>query len=102
VKPPFLLTPSARADIRDILADIADDSPKAATRIRSEILAGFQQLGRSPGIGHYQEELMDRRHRFWVFYSYVVVYRWEVTPVQILAVVHGRRELAAFFNSRSI
>ena len=45
---------------------------------------------------------MDRRHRFWVFYSYVVVYRWEVSPIQIIAVVHGRRELAAFFNSRSI
>ena len=45
---------------------------------------------------------MDRRHRFWVFYSNVVVYRWEVSPIQIIAVVHGRRELAAFFGDTEL
>ena len=96
----FLLTPEAKADLRDILVDIAEDSPDAAERIRSEIYESFQRLGQSPGIGHYHEELLDRRYRFWNFYSYVVCYVWQRKPIQIFAVVHGARDLAIFLSSR--
>ena len=96
----FVVTPAAKADLRDILLDIAEDSPETAERLRSEIFEAFKRLSRSPGIGHYHEELLDRRHRFWNFYSYVVAYRWEKKPIQIIAVVHGRRELAAYFSTR--
>jgi plasmid stabilization system protein ParE len=100
VKRPFLLTPEARSDLSDILLDIAEDSPASAERLRLEIYQGFERLGRSPGIGHYHEELLDRRYRFWNFYSYVVCYAWEQKPIQIIAVVHGARHLASFFSSR--
>jgi plasmid stabilization system protein ParE len=100
VKRRFLLTPEAKADLREILLDIAEDSPDTAQRLRSEIHEAFQQLGQSPGIGHYHEELLDRRYRFWNFYSYVVCYVWQRKPIQIIAVVHGARHLASFFNSR--
>ncbi|SPF34731.1 hypothetical protein SBA4_1550002 [Candidatus Sulfopaludibacter sp. SbA4] len=43
---------------------------------------------------------MDRRYRFWNFYSYVVCYVWQRKPIQIIAVVHGARDLGAFFGSR--
>ncbi len=42
-------------------------------------------------MGHYHEELLDRRYRFWNFYSYVVCYVWEKKPIQIIAVLHGAR-----------
>jgi len=100
VKRLFLLTPEARSDLSDILLDIAEDSPAAAERLRLEIYQGFERLGQSPGIGHYHEELLDRRYRFWNFYSYVVCYVWEQKPIQIIAVVHGARHLASFFSSR--
>jgi plasmid stabilization system protein ParE len=100
VKRRFVLTPEAKADLRDILLDIAEDSPDAAERIRSEIYESLQRLGQSPGIGHYHEELLDRRYRFWNFYSYVVCYVWQRKPIQILAVVHGARDLAIFLSSR--
>ena len=32
----FTLTPQARSDLRDILLDIAEDSPDAAERLREE------------------------------------------------------------------
>ena len=96
----FVVTPEAKADLRDILLDIADDSPDTAERLRSEIHEALQRLGQSPGIGHYHEELLDRRYRFWNFYSYVVCYVWERKPIQIIAVVHGARDLTAFFSSR--
>ncbi|HMC58689.1 MAG TPA: type II toxin-antitoxin system RelE/ParE family toxin [Candidatus Solibacter sp.] len=96
----FVVTPEAKSDLRDILLDIADDSPDTAERLRSEIHEALQRLGQSPGIGHYHEELLDRRYRFWNFYSYVVCYVWERKPIQIIAVVHGARDLTAFFSSR--
>ena len=96
----FALTPEAKADLREILLDIAEDSPDAAERLRVEFYQGLERLGRSPGIGHYHEELLDRRYRFWNFYSYVVAYQWERKPVQIIAVAHGARDLAAFFGLR--
>ena len=96
----FLLTPEAKSDVREILLDVADDSPETAERLRSEIYDGFQRLGQSPGIGHYHEELLDRRYRFWNFYSYVVCYVWEIKPIQIVAIVHGARDLASFLAAR--
>lgn len=96
----FVLTPEAKADLREILLDIAEDSADTAERIRAEFFDALQRLGRSPGIGHYHEELLDRRYRFWNFYSYVVCYAWQRKPIQIIAVVHGARELALFFSYR--
>lgn len=60
----FALTPEARNDLREILLDIAEDSPDAAERLRSEFYERLQSLGRSPGIGHYHEELLSRKYRF--------------------------------------
>jgi toxin ParE1/3/4 len=100
VKRRFLLTPEVKSDLREILLDIAEDSADTAERVRSEIYTALQQLGKSPGIGHYREELLDRRYRFWSIYSYVVCYVWEKKPIQIIAVVHGARDLAVFLSLR--
>lgn len=96
----FVLTPEARSDLREILGDIAEDSPDSAERVRSELYAGLQKLGRSPGIGHFHEELLSREYRFWNFYSYVVVYVWQAKPIQVIGIVHGARDLAVFFALR--
>jgi plasmid stabilization system protein ParE len=101
VKTRFRLTPEARADLREILLDIATDTPDAAERLRSEFYEALQRLAQAPGLGHYHEELLDGRYRFWNFYSYVVCYLWQKKPIQIIAVVHGARDLAAFFATRA-
>jgi plasmid stabilization system protein ParE len=75
MKRPFVLTPEAKADLREILLDIAEDSPDTAERLRVEFYQGLKRLGRAPGMGHYHEELLNRRYRFWNFYSYVVAYK---------------------------
>ena len=68
VKRSFVLTPEATADLREILLDIAEDSPDAAERLRSEFYETFQRLAQSPATGHYHGELLDRRYRFRNFY----------------------------------
>jgi plasmid stabilization system protein ParE len=100
VKRLFVLTREARNDLQEILLDIAEDSPDTAERLRTEFHEALQRLGRSPGIGHYHEELLSRKHRFWNFYSYVVAYVWEAKPIQVISVVHGARDLAVFFALR--
>ena len=59
----FLLTPEARADLQEILLDIATDRPEAAGRLRAGIFQALQRLGQSPGIGDFHDELLDRRYR---------------------------------------
>ena len=73
MKKKFVLTPTAKADLRDILFDLTEDSPDAADRWRERFYNGFLTLGRSPGIGHYHDELLSRKYRFWNLYPYVVV-----------------------------
>lgn len=96
----FVLNPEARNDLKDILLDIAEDNPDTAERLRAEFYDRLQSLGRSPGIGHYQDELLSRKYRFRNFYSYVVAYVWEAKPIRVVSVVHGARDLAVFLTLR--
>jgi toxin ParE1/3/4 len=97
----FRFTPEARSDLRKILLDIAADNPDSAERLRMEFHDMLHRLAKTPGMGHHREELLDRRDRFWAFYSYVICYAWQKRPIQIVAVVHGARDLAAFFDARA-
>jgi antitoxin ParD1/3/4/toxin ParE1/3/4 len=97
----FTFTSEAAADVLAIWEYIAnDDSEMAADRVVARIYDECQKLGDMPGMGHQREDLLDRRHKFWSVWSYLIVYRWEAKPIQIIAVVHGARDLDGFFTSR--
>ena len=98
----FVLTPQAKSDLKNIFLDVAEDSFDTAERLRAEFYEALQALGRSPGIGHFHDELLSRKYRFWNFYSYVVVYGWETSPIQVTTIVHGARDLASFFTRRRL
>ena len=89
-----------KKDLKEILLDIAEDRPDTAERVRLEFYERLLTLGRSPGIGHYHDELLSRKYRFWNFNSYVVVYAWKARPIQVIGVVHGVRDLAVFLTLR--
>lgn len=59
-----------------------------------------ERLAEMPGIGHYREDLVDRNYRFWTVDSYLIVYRWQSAPLQIISIVHGARNLRHFFATR--
>jgi plasmid stabilization system protein ParE len=96
----FVLMPEARADLTEIWSYIAEDSIDAADQALARLRDAFTRLARTPRMGHQREDLADARHRFWTVYSYVIAYRWETTPIQIVAIVHGARQLEAFFQQR--
>jgi plasmid stabilization system protein ParE len=96
----FVLTPEARADLIEIWNYIAEDGIDTADQVIARLRDGFTRLAETPAMGHRREDLADSRHRFWTVHSYVIAYRWETTPLQIIAVVHGARQLDAFFQQR--
>jgi toxin ParE1/3/4 len=98
----LVFTPEAEEDALAIWQYLADDdSELAADRIIARIYDECQKLGETPGLGHERQDLLDQRHRFWSVWSYLIVYRWQAQPIQVIAIVHGARDLDLFFGSRS-
>jgi plasmid stabilization system protein ParE len=64
------------------------------------LYAAFIRLAETPTMGHHREDLADARHRFWTVHSYVIAYRDQTRPLQVIAIVHGARRLEAFFQHR--
>lgn len=91
----FVLTTEAKSDLREIHEFIRRDSPEAARRVVEEIRAAMRKLAANPGIGHLREDLAPGPVRFWLVYSYLIIYRPTPKPIRILRVMHGARDLAS-------
>lgn len=89
-------TPRALSDLEGIWNYISDDSVDAANRVESAILSACESLARHPLIGSRRSEITPLPVRFWAvpeFLNYIVVYRPDTTPLQVIAVLHGKREI---------
>ena len=99
----YALTPLAKADIFDIWAYITDDSEDAAERVEQAIYDACVFVADAPLHGHFRAGLTNRPLRFWTltrYPNYVIVYRPESAPLQIVAVVHGKRNLRRLLKQR--
>jgi plasmid stabilization system protein ParE len=90
----FRFAPEARDDIREIWSYIAGDSVEAAARVREAIRDSCRRLAQHPNIGHRRNDLTSRKDvRFWPVYSYLIIYRRSSKPLEILRVLHGKRDV---------
>jgi len=89
----FVVTPRAEQDLNEIWDYIAQDNVAQADRVLIKLDKTLRRLAQHPSIGHVREEWADRRHRFWPVYSYVIMYRPDTQPLQILRVISGYRDL---------
>src|SRR6266542_1857362 len=94
----YVLTPRAKRDVNDIWDYIAEDNIEAADRVLDALESAMIKLAKSPDIGHRREELADKRHRFWLVYSYRIVYRHEALPIQIVRVLHAARDVQSILG----
>lgn len=94
----FVLTPAAREDLVEIFEYISKDSPDAARRVRKEFRSSMEKLAQMPEIGHIRPDLVSEPFRFWPVYSYLVIYRSETRPIQILRVLRGARDVRAILE----
>jgi plasmid stabilization system protein ParE len=95
MKPRFVLSPEAARDIREIWSYIADDSIRAARRVRLQLLDACHGLAENPLIGHSREDLTARPVLFWPVGAYLIIYDPTPRPIEIVRVVHSARDVAA-------
>ncbi len=96
----FRLSCEAAGDITQIFDYIAEDSIDAAQRVRAEIYDELKKLAANPGLGHKRQDLTNRELLFWPVYSYLVIYQPNTSPVNIIAVLHGGRDLKKLLEKR--
>lgn len=97
MRKPFVLTPRAEQDIGDVWDYMASDSIAAADRVLAALEKAICRLAKTPGIGHVREDLAGRRHRFLV-YSYLIVYRLETKPLQVIRVLQASRDVQSLLG----
>ncbi len=93
----FLLAPSAKSDLIEIWNYYATEVGDAdlADRMRDEIFGGIRAAARKPAIGHFRRDLANEALRFWRVRKYLIIYRSEAEPIQIVRILHSARDVKA-------
>ena len=94
----FRLSPEAADNIREIWEFIAKDNVSAAGRVRQEFYDAIRGIAKMPGKGHTREDLTDKPVRFWPVRSYLIVYRPDTKPLEIVAIIHGARDMPSLLR----
>jgi plasmid stabilization system protein ParE len=98
--PLYKVSPEVLDDLRLIGDFIALDSVDAAERVIDQFFETFEQLAAWPKTGHVRTDLTSKNVRFWPVGSYLVVYRDHSDGVQIVAVLHGSRDVPSVLDAR--
>jgi plasmid stabilization system protein ParE len=85
----YILAPLAREDLREIWDRIAEDDFNTADRVVDEIRSTILRLTKRPLMGHVRRDLAPPEYRFWPIYSYLIIYRPDTSPLQVVRVWHG-------------
>jgi toxin ParE1/3/4 len=95
------LAPEAAADLVEIWRYIRNQSSAAtADRVESAIREKIHFLAANPGAGHWRKSLTDESVKFFPVYSYLIVYRADTKPLQVVSILHGRRDVEQVLRSR--
>lgn len=98
----YILTPLAQdglADTRNYYLEEAGHH--VARQMMIEFVEAFRFLARTPGAGHKREDLAeDRPVLFWPMRGFLILYRPETNPLQIVASMRGSQDVPAFLRRR--
>ncbi len=97
----YVLGLDAEQDLDNLWGYIAADSLEAAERMTARLFDAFEALARNPGMGHKREDLTPLPVLFWPVGNYLVIYRAASRPIEIVAIVHGKRDIPAFLRRRA-
>lgn len=92
----FRLTPDAIHDLDAIWLYIQKDNPTAADAVEEEIRAACAMLAEGPLRGHERKDITELPVRFWTlprYPNYMIVYKPEAKPLEIIRVLHGMRNV---------
>jgi plasmid stabilization system protein ParE len=101
VKRRYILAPEAARDLVQIWRYLKQESSEdTADRVESVIRSKFIALADSPHIGHWRRDLTTAEVRFFLVYSYFIVYRPETKPLQVVSILNSCRDVAALLEKR--
>jgi antitoxin ParD1/3/4/toxin ParE1/3/4 len=97
----YVLAPEAARDLAQIWRYLKKQSGReTADRIESVVRNKFGYLAVFPGAGHWRRDLTPANVRFFSVYSYLIVYRPETKPLQIVSVLQGGRDVTEILSER--
>jgi len=99
-----VLTPLAKADIFEIWSFIAAHSEGAADSVEQAIYDACAFVAKAPMRGHSRSNTTSRLLRFWTltrYPHYTIVYRPDTEPLQVIAVLHGKRNIQRALRTRT-
>jgi toxin ParE1/3/4 len=95
----YFLTDLAREDLHGIWMHLAKDNVEASLKAMFALGKAFDKVVANPQIGHYREDLADKRQRFILAHPYLIMYRPDKRPVEILRILHGSRDLQTLLSA---
>jgi toxin ParE1/3/4 len=97
--PQYRVTDEARADLDAIWLYVAErGGTETADRLIDAIIERFPRLASIPGMGVAREDFAPGLRSFPVG-DYLTFYRRTTGRIDIVRVLHGRRDLPRFFSS---
>jgi antitoxin ParD1/3/4/toxin ParE1/3/4 len=97
----YVLAPEAALDLVQIWRYIKKrSSVVVADRVESVIRDRIVFLAGTPGAGHRSKNMTDEAVKFFPVYSYLIVYRPETKPLQVVSILHGRRNVERILKER--
>jgi plasmid stabilization system protein ParE len=97
----YVLAPEAAADLVQIWRYIKQESTsEIADRVEAVILEKIAFLAGTPGAGHWRKNLTEEAVKFFSVYSYLIVYRPVTVPLQVVSILHGRRDVEQILRDR--
>ena len=97
----YVLAPEAAFDLVQIWRYIGKQSSfRIADRVEAVIRDKIIFLAGSPGAGHWRKDLTDQAVKFFPVYSYLIVYRPDTKPLQVVSILQGRRDVEQILKGR--
>ena len=97
----YTLAPEAARDLVQIWRYLKkESSQETADRVESVIRDKFEYLAEFSRAGHWRRDLTRADVRFFPVYSYLIVYRPETSPLQIVSILHASRDVPRILSQR--
>ena len=98
----YVLAPEAAGDLAENWRYIKKQSSlEMAERVEAVIRDRIAFLAGNPAAGHWRKDLTKEEVRFFPVYSYLIIYRPRTSPLQVVAVLHGRQDVERLLTPRT-
>ena len=91
---------SAVSDLESIAEFISRDSAAYASASVQRVLAAARSLAHQPEMGRWVPELNDEAIREIFIHNYRLVYRISANRIEILAIIHGKRDFSSAWSEK--